>query len=152
MMLADVQLRLESVSLEVKALRALVGETKEPEGPSIHAPPPCPREIPPEVVDETLPIIDLDMTATPLDSDDDDMEEKAAGPWLAVASKQKKRNNFPVVMKLKGTPVSSKRGSLRHSLVDKSCIVEGDMSGREVGEALVKLSPDGINEMVSTLP
>ena len=33
MMLADVQLRLESVSLEVKALRALVAETKEPEGP-----------------------------------------------------------------------------------------------------------------------
>ena len=26
------------------------------------------------------------------------------------------------------------------------------MSGREVGKALVKLSPDGINEMVSALP
>ena len=26
------------------------------------------------------------------------------------------------------------------------------MSGREVGKALLKLSPDGINEMVSTLP
>ena len=35
MMLGDVQLRLESVSLEVKAFRALVAETKEPEGPTI---------------------------------------------------------------------------------------------------------------------
>ena len=39
MMLADLQSRLESVSLEVKALRALVAETKEQEGGSpIHAP------------------------------------------------------------------------------------------------------------------
>ena len=54
MMLADVQLRLESVSLEVKALRALVAGTKEPEGPPIQAPPPCPREPPPEDVDGWL--------------------------------------------------------------------------------------------------
>ena len=41
LMLADVQLRLESVSLEVKALPALVAETKEPEGPPVQAPPRC---------------------------------------------------------------------------------------------------------------
>ena len=72
-MLQDVQLRLESVSLEVKALRALVAETKEPEAPPIHAPLPFPREPPPEDVEQTGPTIDLDMSATPLDSDD--MEE-----------------------------------------------------------------------------
>ena len=55
-------------------------------------------------------------------------------------------------MKLKGTPASSKRGSLRSSLFDKSCIIEGDMSGREVGEALAKLSAQGITEMESSMP
>ena len=49
-MLADVQLQLESVSLEVKALRALVAEKKEPEGPSLHAPLPAPRE-PPQMME-----------------------------------------------------------------------------------------------------
>ena len=57
-----------------------------------------------------------------------------------------------VVMKLQGTPASSRRGSIWHSFVDKTCINESDMSGREVGKALLKLSRDGINEMVSTLP
>ena len=41
------------MSLEVRALRALVAETKEPEEPPIQAPAPCPREPPPEDVDET---------------------------------------------------------------------------------------------------
>ena len=49
MMLADVQVRLESVSLEVKALRSFVVETKEPEGPPIQAPLPAPREPPPDM-------------------------------------------------------------------------------------------------------
>ena len=145
MMLADVQLRLESASLEVRALRALVAETKEPEGPPIQAPPPCPREPPPEDVDETPPTINLDMLATPLDSDDDgdDMEERDAEPWETVGS-QKKRNKVPVVMKLKGTPASARKGSLRQNFLDKTCIIEKDMSGREVGKALLKLSPGGM--------
>ena len=127
MMLADVQKRLESVSLEVKALRALVAETKEPEGPSIQAPPPCSREPPPEDVDETPPIIDLDMMATPLDSDDDDdMEERDVEPWRTVGSHQK-RKKVPVVVKLKGTPASARNGSLRQNFVDKSCTIENDV-------------------------
>ena len=134
MMLQDVQLRLESVSLEVKALRALVVETKEPDWPPSHAPLPCPREPPPGDAEQAAPIIHLDMAAAPLDSGDDDMEEWGVEPWRTVASSEKKRNK--VVMELKGTPASSKRGSFRSSLVDKSCIIEGDMSGREVGEAL----------------
>ena len=142
LMLQDVQFLLESVSLEVGAVRALVVETKEPEGLPIHAPLLCPRDPPPEDAEFSAPTKDLDMAATPLDSDDDDMEESGVGPWRTVASNQKKRNK--VVMKLKGTPASSKRGSLWSGLVDKSCImVEGDMSGREVGEALAKLSPEG---------
>ena len=139
------------MSLEVKALRALVAETKEPDGPPIHAPPPCPRQPPPEDVDETPPTVDLDMMATPLDSDDDDMEERDAEPWKTVVS-SKKRNKVPVVMKLKGTSASARRGSLRQNFLDKTCIIENDVSGREVGKALLKLSPDGINEMVSALP
>ena len=91
------------------------------------------------------------MEATPLDSDDDGMEERDAGPWRTVASTQKKRNKAPVVMKLKGTPASARKGSIRQSFVDKTCIVENDMSGREVGKALLNVSPDGINEMVSAL-
>ena len=58
-------------------------------------------------------------------------EWEAAAMMLSVGcmfmDNQKKRNK--VVMKLKGTPASSKRGSLRSSLVDKSCFIEGDMSG-----------------------
>ena len=55
-------------------------------------------------------------------------------------------------MKLKGTPASARKGSLWQNFLDKTCIIENDMSGREVGKALLKLSPDGINEMVSVLP
>ena len=89
--------------------------------------------------------------ATPLDSDDDDMEERDAEPWRTVGS-SKKRNKVPVVMKLEGTSASARRGSLRQNFLDKMCIIENDMSGREIGTALLKLSPDGINEMVSALP
>ena len=151
MMLADVQLRLKSVSLEVKALRTLVAETKEPEGLPIQAPLPAPRERLPEDVEETPPTIDLAMMAPPLGSDDDDMEERDAEPWKTNGS-HKKRNKAPVVMKLKGTPASARKGSVRQSFVDKTCIIENDVSGREVGKALLKHSPDGINEMVSALP
>ena len=96
-MLADVQLQLESVSLEVKALR----ETKEPEGPSVQAPLPAPREPPPDDGEQNAPGSDLDMEATPLDSDDDGMVDRGAGSWLTVASNRKKRGKAPVVMKLK---------------------------------------------------
>ena len=88
--------------------------------------------------------------ATPLDSDDDDMEERDAEPWKTVGS-SKKRNKAPVVMKLKGTSASARGGSLRQNFLEKTCIIENDMSGREVGKALLKLSPNGINEMVSAL-
>ena len=113
---------------DVKALRALVAETKEPEGPPIQAPPPCLREPPPEDVDETPPIVDLDMMATPLDSDDDDddMEERDAEPWETVGSSQK-GNKVPIVTKLKRTSASARRGSLRQSFLDKTCIVENDV-------------------------
>ena len=74
-MLQDVQMRLDSVSLEVKALRALLAETKEPEGPPIRAPLSAPRDPPPVDIEHAAPIIDLDMAATPLDTDDDDREE-----------------------------------------------------------------------------
>ena len=116
MMLADVQLRLESVSVEVKALRALVAETKEPERPP------------------------------------DGMEDRDAGSWLTVASIDKKRSKAPVVVKLKGTSASIRKGSVRQNFVDKTCIFENDVSGLEVGKALLKLSPDGIHDMTTTLP
>ena len=51
-------------------------------------------------------------------------------------------------MKLKGTPYSIRKGSLRQHFVDKTCIFENDMSGVEVGKALLRLSPDGINGVV----
>ena len=73
MMLADVQLRLESVSLEVKALRALVAESREPEGPPIQAALPAPREPPPDNGEQIVPCLDLEMVAAPLDSEDDEM-------------------------------------------------------------------------------
>ena len=92
------------------------------------------------------------LQATPLDSDDDEMGERDAGSWQTVASTRKKRNKAPVVMKLKGTLASIRKGSLRQNFVDKTCIFENDMSGVEVGKALLKLSPDGINDMISTLP
>ena len=108
------------------------------------------RKRPPEDVDETPPTVDLDMMDTPSDSDDDDIEERDAEPWRTVGS-QKKRNKVPVVMKRKGTPASARKGSLRQNFLDKTCIIENDMSGREVGKVLLKLSPDGSNEMVSAL-
>ena len=86
MMLADVLLRLESLSLEVKALRALVAETKEPEGPPIQAPLPAPLEHPPDNGEQIVPSLDVEMEATPLDSDDGEMEERDAGSWRTVAS------------------------------------------------------------------
>ena len=117
MMLADVQLRLESVSLEVKALRALVAETKEPEGPPYSSP--CLlREPPPDIAGQIVPSLDLEMEATPLDSDDDGMEDREAGSWLTVASTQKKRSKA----KLKGTSASVRKGSLRQNFVDKTCV------------------------------
>ena len=122
MMLADVQLRLESVSLEVKALRVLVAETKEPEGPPIQAPLPAPREPPPDMGEQIVPSSDLDMEATPLDSDDDGMEDRDAASWLTVASTRKKRSKAPVVVNLKGTSASVRKGSLRQNFVDKTCI------------------------------
>ena len=151
-MLADVQMQLESVSLEVKALRALVAETKEPEGPSLIAPLPAPRDPPPGDDDTNVPGFDLDMEATPLDSDDDDMVDRNAGTWLTVASDRKKRGKTPVVMKLKGSPASVRKGSLRQSFVDKTCIFEDELSGVEVGKALLKLSPHGFRDMLSSLP
>ena len=54
-----------------------------------------------------VPSLDLEMEATPLDSDDDEMEERDAGSWQTVASTRKKRNKALVVMKLKGTPAST---------------------------------------------
>ena len=151
-MLADVQLQLESVSLEVKALRALVAETREPEGSSLIAPLPAPREPPPGDDDSNVPGYDLDMEATPLDSDDDDMGDRNAGTWLTVASDRKKRGKSPVVMKLKGSPASVRKGSLRQSFVDKTCIFEDELSGAEVGKALLKLSPHGFRDMLCSLP
>ena len=77
-MLEDVQVRLEAVRDEVKALRALVSETKEPKGPPIQATLPAPWEPPPVGNEHATPIIDLDMAATPFDTDDDEMEEQGA--------------------------------------------------------------------------
>ena len=151
-MLTDVQLQLESVSLEVKALRALVAETKEPEGPSLHAPLPAPREPPPDDEDPNATGSDLNMEATPLDSDDDGMVDRDAGSWLTVASNRKKRGKAPVVMKLKSSSASVRKGTLRQSFVDKTCIFEDDMSGVEVGKALLKLSSNGFHDMISSLP
>ena len=67
-----------------------------------------------------VPSLDLEMEATPLDSDDDGMEDRDAGSWLTVASTRKKRNKAPVVMKLKGTSASIRKGSLRQNFVDKT--------------------------------
>ena len=137
-MFAGVQLRLESVSIDVKALRALVAETKDPGGPPIHASLPAPREPTPDNGKQIVPSLDLE-TATPLDSDDDGMEDRDAGSWLTVASTRKKRSKAPVVMKLKGTSASIRKGNLRQDFVDKTCIFENDMSGVEVVKALLKL-------------
>ena len=132
--------------------RAFVAETKEPEGPSVQAPLPAPREHPPDNGEQNAPGSDLDMEATPLDSDDEGMEDRDAGSWLTVASNRKKRGKAPVVMKLKSTSASVRKGSLRQSFVDKTCIFENDMSDVEVGKALLKLSPNGLRDMVYTLP
>ena len=69
---------------------------------------------------------------------------------MTVASNQKKRNK--VVMKLRRTLSSTKRESFRSSFVDKPCIIEGDMSGREVARALSRLSTGGVNEMLASVP
>ena len=53
-------------------------------------------------------------------------------------------------MKLKETSSTTKRESLR-SIVDKACIIDGEMSGREVARALPKLSPGGLNETVASM-
>ena len=43
------------------------------------------------MLEHAVPNIDLDMAATPLDTDDDDdMEESGVEPWRTVASNQKK--------------------------------------------------------------
>ena len=87
-------------------------------GPPIQAPLPAPREHPPDNGAQIVPSLDLEMEATPLDSKDDDMEERDAEPWRTVGSSQKKRNKVPVVMKLKGTPASARKGSIRQIIVD----------------------------------
>ena len=66
-------------------------------------------------VEQSAHSVDLDMSATPFDSDNDDMEELGVEKWH-VASNQKKRNKVPVVMKLKGTPASSKKRKLPEQL------------------------------------
>ena len=75
-----------------------------------------------------MPSLDLEMETTPLDSDDDGTEDRDAGSWLTVASTRKKRSKAPVVMKLKGTSASTRKGSLRQNFVDKTCIFENDVS------------------------
>ena len=106
----------------------------------------CSSGTPPGDGEQTVPSCDLDMEATPLDSDDDDMEEREAGPWRTVALQSSGCHEAA-----RNACFFTKR-SIWHSFVDKTCINESDMSGREVGKALLKLSRDGINEMVSTLP
>ena len=78
----------------------MVAETKEPERSSNSCPMACSSGTPPNNGEQIVPSLDLEMEATPFDSDDDDMEEREAGPWRAVASTQKTRNKGPVVMKL----------------------------------------------------
>ena len=88
----DVQLRLESVSLEVKALGFGCGD-KGAGGTPIHALCLAPRTLLLRMLNQTAPTIYLDMTAI-MDSDDDDMEESGAGPWRTVASNQKSGTKF----------------------------------------------------------
>ena len=91
----------------------------------------CSSGTPPDNGEQFVPSLDLEMEATPLDSDDDGMEDRDGGSWLTVASTRKKRNKAPVVMKLKGTPASLRKCSLRQNFAEKSCIFEDDMSGVE---------------------
>ena len=91
------------------------------------------------------------MEATPLDSDDG-MEDRDAGSWLTVASTRKKRNEAPVVMKLKGRLLLSGKVVFGRTLSTKRVFFENDMSGVEVGKARLKLCPNGIQDMISTLP
>ena len=144
MMLADVQLRLVLCGLWLRKRRSQRGPLFNPRCLLLGNPSDNGEQI--------VPSLDLEMEATPLDSDDDEMEERDAGSWQTVASTRKKRNKAPVVMKLKGTPASIRKGSLRQNFVDKTCTFENDMSGVEVAKALLRLSPDGINGMISTLP
>ena len=105
-MLEDVQSRLEAVRDEVKALRALVSETKEPVGRPILAPLPAPREPPPDDGNNPGPalqcratVINLDVAATPLDIDTD-MEDEEVDEWQTVLLRTRKRKVFMI---LKGT-------------------------------------------------
>ena len=112
----------------------------------------CSSGTPPDIGEQIVPSLDLEMEATPLDSDDDGMEARDAGSWLTVASTRKKRSKAPVVIKLKGTSASIRKGSLRQNFQDKTCIFENDMSDVEVCKDLLKLSADGIHDMISALP
>ena len=102
MMLADVQLRLESVSLLVKALRALVAETKEPEG----------LPIPLLIMGNKLSfhwILKWKLRHWILKMT---IWRRGMLDGLSLLLKNK-RNNVPVVMKLKGTSASARKGSIR---------------------------------------
>ena len=140
------------MSLEVNALRALVAETKEPEGRPIQAPLPAPQEPTPDIGEQIVPSSDLDMEATPLDSDDDGMEDRDAASWLTVTSSRKKRNKSSSCHEAERDVCFCQEGSLRQNFVDKTCIFENDMSGVEVGEAILKLSPNAVRDMISILP
>ena len=127
-------------------MRALVAETKEHEGAANTSPLACSSGSPSSGNEPAIHIVDLDVAATPLDTDDDGMEEQGAEEWYTVPSNLMKRNK--VVMKLKGRLLQP-NGS---SFVDKTCIVEGDMSGKEVARALPKLSTGGLNDMLASMP
>ena len=83
-----------------------------------------------------------------MDTDDDDVEEPGVETLRTVASTQRNK----VVMKSKGTSSTTKRESLRSSNVNKTCLIDGDMLGREVARALAKLSSGGLAEVVSSMP
>ena len=128
-MLADVQLKLEAVRDNVKALRALVSETQEPSNPPVVPPLPAPGE--PLTNDDTVSptrdtvqdVLHIDILNTPLDTDtdmEDDVEE-----WQTVQPMRRKRKE--VLLKLKGTPSQSKRESF------------SDMSGRDIARALAQI-------------
>ena len=69
--------------------------------------------------------------------------EKDVGEWQTVLPWSKKRK---VLMKLKGTPPSGRRESLKGGSVDS------DMSGKEVARALGRLSRGGMHEFVINVP
>ena len=115
MMLADVQLKLEAVRDNVKALRALCAETTEPTNPAVVPPLAAPRETAPTEGDAQSPtqgnvpdVLHIDVLNTPLDIDTD-MEDDVE--WQTV---QPRMRTSKVLMKLKGTPSGKKRESLTH--------------------------------------